>query len=165
MEHRNTERLLLDCACPLTESLLIEAERRSYRSNHPWPLTLILEDTRVQKLDEKYREYKPHSNFLIEKSSLPRFLVKNDSAGSKEDWPVDKVRLILEGAAIVRFANTFVDTFKQKRDFVLIAVYIGRNGYAEAFTLFQKPNDQKEYGGAMTGDVCVLYCFSLLTAG
>jgi hypothetical protein len=49
--------------------------------------------------------------------------------------------MLLEGAAIVRFANSFLDEFKAK-NFVLAAIFIWADGQATPYTLFQQPNDQ-----------------------
>jgi len=47
----------------------------------------------------------------------------------------------LEGAAIVRFANTFLDAFKAKKDFILVAVFVWDHGTAFQYSLFQQRHD------------------------
>ena len=46
--------------------------------------------------------------------------------------------MLLAGASTVRFANTFLDTFKEEKDFVLFAIYVWDNGRVTRFTLFQE---------------------------
>ena len=46
------------------------------------------------------------------------------------------------GAAVVRFANKFLDAFLKEKNFVLFAFFIHDNGDAIRYTLFQKQNDQ-----------------------
>ncbi|KAI9512084.1 hypothetical protein F5148DRAFT_1365582, partial [Russula earlei] len=48
--------------------------------------------------------------------------------------------MLLAGAAVVRFANKFLESFKG-RDFVLVAVYITSRGVASRYTIFQDPDD------------------------
>jgi len=52
--------------------------------------------------------------------------------------------MLLTGAAIVRFANTFLDAFKAK-DFVLITIFIWDDGKATRYALFQEQNDRTVY--------------------
>jgi hypothetical protein len=49
--------------------------------------------------------------------------------------------MLLTGAAIVRFANRFLDTFMAKEDFVLLAIYIRDNGKVSRYSLFQVLNN------------------------
>jgi len=58
--------------------------------------------------------------------------------------------LQLTGAAIVRFANTFLDAFKTK-DFVLIAIFIWDDSKATRYALFQQQNDQTVWTTSGTG--------------
>ncbi len=58
----------------------------------------------------------------------------------KEELPDDLIRMLLEGAAIVRFANRFLNTFIANGDFVLFAIYVWDNGKATRYSLFQEPN-------------------------
>jgi len=46
------------------------------------------------------------------------------NSGTKRDCPEDLVQMLLSGAAIVRFANKFLDRFKADKNFVLFAIYI-----------------------------------------
>jgi len=49
--------------------------------------------------------------------------------------------MLLEGAAIVRFANTFLDAFKAKKDFILVSVFVWDDGMASRYFLFQQQHD------------------------
>jgi hypothetical protein len=51
--------------------------------------------------------------------------------------------MLLEGAAVVRFANGFVDAFKKKKDFVLVAIYMYSIGKIVFYHLFQTENSDK----------------------
>jgi len=55
--------------------------------------------------------------------------------------PEDLIRMLLLGAAIVRFANRFLETFMTNEDFVLFAIYIWDNGEVTRYSLFQEPNN------------------------
>jgi hypothetical protein len=59
----------------------------------------------------------------------------------KKEWPEDLIRILLQGAAIVRFANKFLDKFMENEDFVLCAIYIWDHGKATRYSLFQKSNN------------------------
>jgi hypothetical protein len=59
----------------------------------------------------------------------------------KKKTPEDLVRMLLSGAAIVRFANKYLDRFIVAKDFVLFAIYIWDNGKVNCYSLFQKPNN------------------------
>ena len=58
------------------------------------------------------------------------------------EWPKDLIRMLLQGAATVRFADTFLDTFKGRKDFVLVAIYIWDNGKTTRHILFQRQNER-----------------------
>ena len=45
---------------------------------------------------------------------------------------------MLQGASIVRFANTNLDAYNEKRDFVFVAIYIDGKGKAERYLLYQE---------------------------
>jgi hypothetical protein len=45
--------------------------------------------------------------------------------------------MLLSGAAVVRFANKFLDRFAADRDFVLFAIYIWSDSKASCYSLFQ----------------------------
>ncbi len=49
----------------------------------------------------------------------------------------DKIRMLLQGAAIVRFAKTYLESFKKDKKFVLVTVFIESNGIATCYTMYQ----------------------------
>jgi hypothetical protein len=73
--------------------------------------------------------------------------------------------MLLQGAAIVRFANAFLDEFKEKKDFVLIAIFIKDNGMAIRHTLFQTcdPQDSQAVRYAMYKQAYGLSCRRFIT--
>jgi len=90
----------------------------------------------LQPVNEQIRKYRPCSDFLISKSDLPRLLVEVNST-STHSWPLDLVQMLLMGAAVVRFANKFLNAFRDGKSFVLCALYVRADGVATRFTLFQ----------------------------
>lgn len=91
--------------------------------------------------EEELRKYCPRSDFLILQSGLPRLLVEVNST-AQNLWPPDLVRMLTTGAFIVRFANKFVSTFKEK-DFVLCAIFIWDTGEVDRYTLFQNQTNEE----------------------
>lgn len=79
-------------------------------------------------------------DLIVLKSSLPQLLVEVDSK-PKKDRPEDLVRMLLYGAAIVRFANGFLDTFMADKNFVLFAIDIWDDGKVSRYSLFQEQNN------------------------
>ncbi|KAF8480135.1 hypothetical protein DFH94DRAFT_692479 [Russula ochroleuca] len=45
--------------------------------------------------------------------------------------------------SIVRFANTFLDTYKKERNFVFVAIFIGDIGLADRYVLYQNEGSQE----------------------
>jgi hypothetical protein len=131
--HRSNVRAhLLACLPPL-----IAIYRRLYRGKQPWPIHLIMKCEPISDEKEQLGKFRPRSDLLVSKSSLPRLLVEVNSKPQKE-WPEDLVRMLLLGGAIVRFANKFVDRFMEKENFVLLAIYIWENGEVSRYSLFQE---------------------------
>ncbi|KAI9447015.1 kinase-like domain-containing protein [Russula earlei] len=77
-------------------------------------------------------------------SRIPRLLVEIDSTSRVYDdpnrKPLDLIRMLLVGAAVGRFANKFLESFKGL-DFMLVAVYITSKREAYRHTIFQNPDD------------------------
>jgi hypothetical protein len=119
--------------------LWITIYRRLYRSNQPWPFSLITKCETIP-VNEQLCKYQPRSDLLILKSSLLRLLIEVNSEPS-EKWPYDPIQMLLTGAAVVRFANTFLDTFKKEKNFVFFAIYVQDNGRATCYTIFQEPKN------------------------
>ena len=88
--------------------------------------------------EDQLRKFQPRSDFHLSKSDLPRLLVEVNSKPMTE-WPADLVRMLVTGAAVVRFANGFLDRFMMDKNFVLCAMYIWGNGKVTRYSLFQDP--------------------------
>ena len=101
-----------------------------------WPFMVIVQ------VDGKYHTYKPRSDFLVMKFGLPRVAVEVNS-NSPDRPAVDHHRVILLGASIVRFANTFLDAYKKERNFVFVAIFIGDTGLVDRYVLYQKEGSQE----------------------
>jgi hypothetical protein len=101
------------------------------------PFHFITQREDIQDPREQLRKYHPRPDFLISKFKLPRLLVEINSTNVKL-WPTDLIRLLLQGAAIVRFANAFLEAFCEAKNFVLCAVFIWDDGEATRHILFQK---------------------------
>ncbi len=126
----------------LTDLLpLVTIYHRLYRGDQSWPFNLITKCETVRAEDRPH-QYQPRSDLLVLKSNLPRLLVEVNSK-SKKERPEDLVRTLLVGAAVVRFANEFVDKFKAVRNFVLFAINIWDYGGVTHFSLFQEPNNRE----------------------
>ncbi|KAI9443372.1 hypothetical protein H4582DRAFT_1924231 [Lactarius indigo] len=113
----------------------------------PWPFQLIVQ---VGRKKENHT-YRPRSDFLISKFGLPRVAVEVDS--NRLDRPaIDFYRLLLQGASIVRLANT-LDTYKDK-SFVFVAVYISSTGVAYRYILYQEKNSRTVCHKGQEFDLC-----------
>ncbi|KAH9047382.1 kinase-like domain-containing protein [Lactarius hengduanensis] len=58
---------------------------------------------------------------------------------------VDHHRPMLQGASVVRFANTTLDTYKIEKNFVFVAIYISGDGHADRYVLYQRKGSDKVY--------------------
>ena len=74
--------------------------------------------------------------------------------------------MLLQGAALVRFANEFLGDFKEKRDFVLIAIFVRDAGTATRYALFQtgSPQDSEAVCYAIYKRACRLSYHRFITA-
>ncbi|KAH9041661.1 kinase-like domain-containing protein [Lactarius pseudohatsudake] len=63
---------------------------------------------------------------------------------------VDHDRLMLQGASVVRFANTTLDTYKIEKNFVFVAIYISGDGRADRYVLYQRKGSDKVYRNLRT---------------
>jgi hypothetical protein len=77
---------------------------------------------------------------MISKCDLPRLFVCVSSSGSS--WEDSRNRILFQGAAVVRFANGFLDAFKSKKDFVLTVILMSEEGFV-IYQLFQKENSRE----------------------
>ena len=98
-----------------------------------------MECENFQPVNERLGQYRPRSDLLVLKSKFPRLLVEVNSK-PRADYPEDLIRMLVLGAAIVRFANKFLDDFKAKKNFVLFAMYIWDNAEVTRYSLFQEPD-------------------------
>ena len=116
----------------------VDYDLQSSLSHHSWPFDLIMKRDAIGNENE-LRKFRPRSDLLVSKSTLPRLLVEVNSK-PKNDWPEDLVRMLLTGAAVVRFANRYLDGFMAEKNFVLFALYIWDHGEVYCYSLFQEPN-------------------------
>ncbi|KAH9041687.1 kinase-like domain-containing protein [Lactarius pseudohatsudake] len=59
--------------------------------------------------------------------------------------------MMTQGASVVRFANTTLDTYKNEKNFVFVAIYISGNGQAHRYVLYQrKDSDDKVFRNERT---------------
>lgn len=81
--------------------------------------------------------YKPKNDFLVLQFGLPRAAVVVNS--HPPDRPAaERHRLMLKGASIVRFANTFLDMYKEEKNFVFVAMFVSDTGLTDRYFLYQK---------------------------
>jgi hypothetical protein len=73
---------------------LITIYRRLYRSDQSWPFDLIMKRESIRTVNEQLRKFRPRSDLLVSKSTLPRLLVEVNSKPKKER-PEDLVRMLL----------------------------------------------------------------------
>ena len=122
--------------------LLITIYRRLCRSNQSWTFDLIMRCEAIKETKNQLRKYRPRSDLLVSKSTLPRLLIEVNSKPQTER-PEDLIRMLLAGASVVRFANGFLDRFRAEKNFVLFAIYIWKAGKVSRYSLFQEPNNPK----------------------
>ena len=92
------------------------------------------------KHNEQLLKYTPCSHLLVTKSTLPRLLVHVNSTEGGDPWfRPELTEMLLAGAAVVRFANGFLESF-QAKDFVLVAIMFWDYDRATRYTLFQQEN-------------------------
>ncbi len=101
---------------------LVMIYRRLHRGNQSWPFSLITKCETAPE-GEQLRKFRPRSDFMFLKSTLPRLLVEVNSK-PRRLRPEDLIRTLLCGAVVVRIANEFLDRFMVSKDFVLFAIYI-----------------------------------------
>lgn len=73
--------------------------------------------------------------------------------------PVDHHRLMLQATGIVRFANTFLDAYKENKNFVFVAIFIDDTGLASRYFLYQgKSSDEVGMHSLYIIKIIVLNC-------
>jgi hypothetical protein len=90
----------------------------------------------IVEVGKKHYTYKPRSDFLVLTSDLPRLAVEVNSISPGDD-PLDRHRMLVQGASTVRFANSFLDAHKADMNFIFVAIYIDDIGNADRYLLFQ----------------------------
>ena len=113
------------------------------RGTSHWPFPLIMKAEAMPGGSE-IRSYLPRSDFSLSYRGLPRVLVvvNSTAVSASGRTPPDLVRMLLCGASVVRFANGFMDPFKQHKDFVLAAIYIPQSAFVKWHTLYQKKGQE-----------------------
>ncbi|KAJ8520604.1 hypothetical protein ONZ45_g2588 [Pleurotus djamor] len=53
--------------------------------------------------------------------------------------PPDFIRMLIQGASLVRLANQHLDPFKREKTFILVCVFVRNEGTIDWLTLFQSP--------------------------
>jgi hypothetical protein len=101
-----------------------------------WPFMLLVEVDRI------YHTYGPRSDFLVLKFDVPRVAVEVNSQ-SPDRPPVDHHRVILQGASIVRFANTSLNAYKKEKNFIFVAIFISDNGAVARYLLYEKEGTRR----------------------
>jgi hypothetical protein len=97
-----------------------------------WPFLLVMKVVRQFHYMCNFQ-----SDFLVLKDRLPRLAVIADIP-PPEDGPAEGYcRLMLQGACVVRFANTYLEAYKDERNFVFMAIFIDDFGYADRYLLYQ----------------------------
>ena len=96
----------------------------------------------IVEVDGKSHTYTPRSDFLVLTVDLPRVAVEVNSH-SPDRPPVDHHRVILQGASVVRFANTFLDAYKKERNFIYVAIFISDIGQVDRYLLYQKEGSRR----------------------
>lgn len=99
------------------------------RGTEPWPFRLIVQ------VADAYYTYRPKSDFLLLMNSLPCLIVEANSTSSGP--PRDHYRILLQGASIVRFANSFINAYSTDNSFILVAVFVEASGRVDRYLMFQ----------------------------
>jgi hypothetical protein len=110
-----------------------------------WPLHHVAS---IVEVGSYYHDYDSKWDFLISSYDLPRLVVEFQSMSSDERaWARDNTRLLIQGASVVRFANSFLRAHKKEKDFIFVAISIGLdNNEAVRHLLFQEKGSQRVCG-------------------
>jgi hypothetical protein len=94
----------------------------------------------------QYHTYKPKSDFLVLKFDFPRLAVVVDShPEERRDYATDYIHLMIQGASIVRFANTMLDAYRKEKNFVFVAIFIRSTALVERHLLYQDEKRDTQY--------------------
>ncbi|RXW11982.1 hypothetical protein EST38_g13872 [Candolleomyces aberdarensis] len=102
-------------------------------SQYSWPFNFFIQ------ADQNLYSYRPKSDFTFAQGRLFRFIAEVQSQPSKED----KIRMLLQAACIVKFANKFLEKYKETRGFLLVTAYINKSGVVEQSIVYQDEQDGK----------------------
>jgi hypothetical protein len=69
--------------------------------------------------------------------------VKVHSVGAEDN----ELRLMLQAAVVVRYANRHLDRYKKEKDFFVVVVYITEEGNAICQIVYQDKNSDQVRGG------------------
>jgi hypothetical protein len=69
--------------------------------------------------------------------------VEVHSVGSKDD----ELRLKLQAAVVVRYANQHLERYKEEKDFFVVVVYITKEGMTICWIFYQDKNSDQVRGG------------------
>ncbi|KAJ8520606.1 hypothetical protein ONZ45_g2586 [Pleurotus djamor] len=134
----------------LAHSMLFDALAASISSssvnalwNQPWPFRLIVAQAPSSTFppSEELCSYEPRSGFLLQHSNLPHFIVEINSGLATQNpaEPPDFIRMLLQGASLVRLVNQHLEPFNQEKTFILVCVFVRNEGTTNWLTLFQTP--------------------------
>ncbi|KAH8980627.1 hypothetical protein EDB86DRAFT_3087731 [Lactarius hatsudake] len=98
----------------------------------------------ITQVGKHYFTYSPKNDFLVLKFGLPRVTVEVNS-NPPYGPPVGLYRLMLQAASVVRFANTFIDVYKEKKTFLLVAIFVGHTGLSHRYIFYQRRDSRKVY--------------------
>jgi hypothetical protein len=96
-----------------------------------WPFKLVM------KVEQDHYMGNFESDFFVLKNGLPRVAVVVEFPPPEGELAEGLCRLKLQGASVVRFANTYLDAYKDERNFVFTAIYIDDVGYVIRHLLYQ----------------------------
>lgn len=89
------------------------------------------------QVEQDHYMYEPQSDFLVLKFNLPRLGVAVAVNPPDSISDMSHHRLILQGASIVRFANSSLKAYKEEKNFIFMAVFVCDAGQADRYLLYQ----------------------------
>ncbi|KAN0127875.1 hypothetical protein V8E53_014322 [Lactarius tabidus] len=116
----------------------------------PWPFQLVmkvgeaLEEESDSSKDMGHFTYRPRSDFLILNSTFPRVAVEVNSHSPGRP-PADRYRMVIQGASVVRYANTYLDAYKDERNFIFMIIFIDGTGEVNRDLLYRTETSNTVY--------------------
>lgn len=119
-----------------------------HRSTENWPFAIVMKKGRDASAER--RKFLPRSDFLFSVDLLPRAIAEVQSSIKRENQvrPPDHNRMLLEGAALVRLANSRFSAYKEKRNFILVCSYYDESWNVLRHLLFQVQGEDKVCHGS-----------------